>query len=143
VGPAVLRDGPAPGSFDASFAAMLDGDALAAYRLATAPDRTTARGAIEDLSDARRAVLDAVSPLGVLGGIRAPVFLMHEATDDAIPVSHLAPLAEAVPEGSRRLVTEFRLFDHVEVRQGIGLEDAPELIRLYGHLVDLVGIALQ
>ncbi len=143
VEPIVIGEGPTDDSFDPGVARRLSGDALAAYRLATAADRATAEQAVIELGPERRTTLAAVSPVVWVDRIEAPVFLMHEATDDAIPVSHLAPLAEAVPEDSLRRVTEFRLFDHVEAREGIGLEDAPELARLYDHLVELVGLALQ
>lgn len=143
IAPIVLADSATSGAFDPALAASLAADALAAYRLATAPDRDTARTALASLSPGRRALLDAVSPVASARSISAPVFLMHEATDDAIPASHLAPLADAIPGPSLRQVTEFRLFDHVEVREGVGLDDLPELARLYGHLVEVVGVALE
>lgn len=142
VEPIVLGDGPTATSFDPVVAGSLSGDALAAFQLATAVDRATAERAVADLTPERRTLLAAVSPVVWVGRIVAPVFLMHEVTDDAIPVSHLAPLAEAVPAASLRRVTEFRLFDHIEARSGIGIEDTPELVRLYLHLVDVVGVAL-
>jgi hypothetical protein len=142
VEPIVLGDGPTATSFDPNVARLLAGDALAAYTLATAADRAAAERAVADLTPERRTLLAAVSPVVWADRIMAPVFLMHEVTDDAIPVSHLAPLAETIPEASLRRVTEFRLFDHIEARSGIGLEDTPELVRLYLHLVDVVGVAL-
>jgi pimeloyl-ACP methyl ester carboxylesterase len=143
IAPIVLAASPTPGSFDPDLAASLEGDALAAYRLATAADRATAQAALTSLGPGRRALLDAVSPVASARSISAPVFLMHEVTDDAIPASHLVPLADAIPDPALRRVTEFRLFDHVEVREGVGLDDLPELVRLYGHLVEVVGVALD
>jgi pimeloyl-ACP methyl ester carboxylesterase len=141
-GPLILGDGPTPESYDPAIAELLSGDAAAAYRLATSADRATAHAAVAALSPERRALLAAISPAGQLEGLRTPVFLMHDEADTAIPFAHLAPLAEAVPPDTLRRVTAFRLFDHVEVGEGIGLEAAPELMKLLGHVSEVLGLAL-
>lgn len=143
VGPTILGNGPTPGSYDRGVASLLSGDAAAAYRLATATDRGAAAAALAALSPDRLALLAAISPLGFVDRLRAPVYLMHDEGDTAIPFAHLAPLAEAVPAEALRRVTALRLFDHVEVERGIGLEAAPELGKLLGHVSDLLGVAFE
>ncbi len=141
-GPLILGDGPTLESYDPAIAALLSGDAAAAYRLATATDRVTAEAAVAALSPERQALLAAISPAGRLDGLRAPVFLMHDEGDTAIPFAHLEPLADAIPDAALRRVTAFRLFDHVEVGEGIGLEAVPELVKLLGHVSEVLGVAL-
>ncbi len=141
-GPLILGDGPTLESYDPAIAALLSGDAAAAYRLATATDRVTAEAAVAALSPERQALLAAISPAGRLDGLRAPVFLMHDEGDTAIPFAHLEPLADAIPDAVLRRVTAFRLFDHVEVGEGIGLEAVPELVKLLGHVSEVLGVAL-
>ncbi|MBM4408282.1 MAG: hypothetical protein FJ038_06735 [Chloroflexi bacterium] len=142
VEPLILGDGATPSSFEPAFAANLAGDALAAYRLATAPDRETALAALATLSRAERANLEGLSANRVASGLRAPVFLMHDESDTAIPFSQLAPLAAAIPPASLRRVTPFRFFDHVQPGAGIGLDALPELWKLDAHLSDVLFVAL-
>ena len=138
----IAGDGPTASSYDPAVAAGLSGDALAIYQLVTTPDRATAETAIARLSEPSRELLAAISPDRAAAGLRAPVFLMHDEADNAIPFSQLGPLAAAVPPAVLRRVSAFRLFDHVEPDGGIELETLPELWELYRHLHDVLGEAL-
>lgn len=142
VGPAILAGGPPP-TFDEAVAATLDGDAQAAYRLLTAGSRAAADAALADLTPVADAMLEALSPVPVAGDLRAPVFLMHDVGDDAIPFAEMAPLASAVPATSLRLATAFEIFDHVQPDAGgIGLDQVPDLLALFGHLQALLEVAV-
>jgi len=95
-----------------------------------------------DLSPSAMATLAALSPVTVAGAIRAPVFLMHDVGDDAIPVTHLAHLAGAIPATSLRRTTIFEIFDPVQQDTGgIGLEQVPDLMALFGHLSEVLTLA--
>lgn len=142
VEPLILGDGPTAASFDPAFAATLTGDTLAAYQLATALDRATAQAALASLSAAQHAKLEGLSANRIASGLRAPVFLMHDESDTAIPFSQLAPLAAAIPPGVRRRVTPFRFFDHVQPGAGLGLDAIPEILKLNGHLGEVLSLAL-
>ncbi|HET7676903.1 MAG TPA: hypothetical protein VFK38_03550 [Candidatus Limnocylindrales bacterium] len=140
--PIVAGDGPTPDDFDPALAERLQGDALAVYRLVTAPDRATADAALAMLSEPAQALLRDLSPVRAAGRIRAPVWLMHDQGDDAIPISQLGPLREAIPPDRLRAATVFDLFDHVQPRGGVGAEALPELLRLWGHVREVLEEAL-
>lgn len=140
--PIVLADPPpGPSDWDAAFAATLGPQAAAAYRLLTAPDLATARGALVALAPVTRDGLTRLSPVGRLDGLRTRVYLMHDTGDAVIPYGHLAQLAAAVPGDRLARVSTFSLFDHITPR-GIDLGAAPDLAALYLHIVDVVGLAL-
>jgi hypothetical protein len=142
LGPVVLGDAPPSASYDPALAATLTGDAAAVYRLATAPDLATARAAVASLAEARLAELRAVSPSTVASAVRAPVFAMHDESDPLIPYAHLARLEAALPAGTVRRSTSFRLFEHVEPRAGLGAEALPDLWDLFWHVQTVLVEAL-
>lgn len=138
----ILGDGSTPTSFDPAFAATLQGDSLAAYRLATAVDRVTAASAVAALSPEKHAVLRGVSPNLAVAGLRAPVYLMHDEGDSAIPFSQFEPLALAVPRTLIRRVTPFKFFDHVQPGASLGPDALGEIAKLQAHLNDVLNVAL-
>jgi hypothetical protein len=142
VEPLILGDGPTLQSFDPAFAASLAGDAVAAYRLATAVDRAVAADALASLSAPNRAMLDGLSANLVATGLRAPIFLMHDESDSAIPFSQLVPLAGSIPPALLRKVTPFRFFDHVQPGSLIGPTAFVELQKLDAHLSAVLNEAL-
>src|SRR5262249_36486148 len=137
----VLGDGPTAASFDPAFAAALSGDSLATYRLATAVDRSTAAAAVASLSQAKRDLLDGISPDRVAAGLRAPIYLLHDESATAVPFSQLEPLALAVPRTLLRRVSRFRFFDHVQPG-AFGPAAIPEVLKLQAHLSDVLNVAL-
>ncbi len=89
-----------------------------------------------------REELAVATPLPHAAAVRAPVFLMHDESDNAIPFSHLAPLAASIAPDRLRRTTAFRLFDHVQPGQGLGIDESPEIWKLFWHLQDLLNEAL-
>jgi hypothetical protein len=140
--PLILGDGPTGNAFDAAFASTLTGDSLAAYRLATTVDPATAAEAVSALSPAKHAVLRAISPGLAVHGLRAPVYLMHDTGDTAIPFAQFEPLALAIPRSLIRRVTPFTFFDHVQPGASLGPSALPELAKLQAHLNDVLNAAL-
>lgn len=149
---ALIRDRLAPSfageqlperpTFDPAIAAALHGDALVVYQLSTAPDRATAEEALGRLSPIARATLDGLSPVAVAPQLRAPIYLMHDQGDTAIPYSHLERLAAAVPPDVLQRATLFALFDHVQPREGIDPAALPEFWKLAWHLQAVMDRAL-
>jgi len=85
-----------------------------------------------------RAVLDGISPLRYVAGIRARVYLMHDTGDQHIPYSHSRELAAAMEAaGVDVRLGEFRLFDHVQPDTTDLLAAAPELWKLFWYLRDV------
>jgi pimeloyl-ACP methyl ester carboxylesterase len=142
VEPLILGDGPTPSSFDPAFAATLAGDSLAAYRLATASDRQVAADAVAALSPEKHAQLRGVSPNRVAAGLRAPVYLLHDESDTAVPFSQLVPLAHSIPPELLKRVSRFRFFDHVQPGASIGPDAIGEILKLQAHLADVLNVAL-
>ena len=69
---------------------------------------------IEEITrDASRA--DAVSPAGHLGGLRAPVFLLHGAGDTVIPAAETSWLAKEIPPALLREALVTPALVHVEL----------------------------
>ena len=138
----VGEEPPDPPVFDPTFAGTLRGDALVIYELSTAPNRASAQAALDRLSAPAQASLRALSPVAVAAALRAPIYLMHDEADDAIPYSHLARLVDAVPPGVLERSTLFALFDHVQPRHGIDPAALPEIWKLAAHLEAVMERAL-
>lgn len=132
--PAFLRPDPPRALYDETFAATLDRDALALYRLSTAASAPEARAALDELSPGARATLAQLSPVTFAADLRAPIFLMHDEADDAIPFAQLDRLAKAIPARLLQRVTAFRLFEHVQPRRGLDPGALPEIWKLFWHL---------
>jgi hypothetical protein len=63
---------------------------------------------------------------------------MHGFGDRAIPVAHAALLEAALPPGVVRRSTLFGRFVHEQPgRQGLGLDDLPDIRELFVHLAGL------
>jgi dienelactone hydrolase len=121
------------------------GQAIEAVILAeTLPEAETAisigmAGAPPEVNEA----LDAISPLGVVGDIKARVFLMHDRGDEHIPYAHAHQLAEAMEAaGVDVRVGEFRLFDHVQPDTRDLGKALPELWKLFWYLREVATEAL-
>ncbi len=140
--PVISADERPANAFDPAFAATLGDEARTVYEVVTAADRSDAEAAIAGAPESVRRHLAAISPVTVAGRIQASVFLMHDEGDQAIPVAHLDVLEGVLPEGAVHRATVFRLFEHVQPdAAGIGLDDTPELWKLFVHLQDLLDLA--
>jgi hypothetical protein len=94
------------------------------------------------LSPEKHAVLGAISPNAAVADLRAPVYLMHDTGDTAIPFSQFEPLALAIPRTLIRRVTPFTFFDHVQPGASLGPSALVEVAKLQAHLNDLLDAAL-
>jgi dienelactone hydrolase len=107
----------------------------AVHDLLTAPTRDDALAAIDALPEESRAFIDAISPVRHLDGLRADVYLMHEATDHHVPFTESVVLADAMRDGGRLdTYTSFRLFDHVQPDDLDLIAATPELWKLLWHV---------
>ncbi len=86
----------------------------------------------------RLTLLDEISPLRHVAGIKARVYLMHDTGDHHIPYSNAHELLAAMEDaGVDVRLGEFRLFDHVQPQtQDLGAA-APELWKLFWYLRDI------
>ena len=109
------------------------------HDLLTARSLAEASRTIGELPEASLEFIDAISPVRHLDGLQADVFLMHETTDQHVPVVESRALAAALePTGRLRQSSEFRLFDHVQPDDLDLVAAAPELVRLLLHVRTLM-----
>jgi fermentation-respiration switch protein FrsA (DUF1100 family) len=141
--PVIRVPGP-PSGPDPGIAATFEGDALAAYRLFTAPDRATAEAALAQASDDLREELELISPLAFVEDIQAYVFTMHGVGDDAIPITHAHLLNDALPREQVGYFAQFGRFGHAQPgREGLELADIPDLFELAVFLHHIVAAATE
>ncbi len=101
-------------AIEAGEAAQTAGGAAVA-ELLQLPTLDRAEELIASLPAAQRAHLEAVSPRYSSGGLRAPLYLLHDRSDEFIPWTESEALAEAYePDSYHRL----DLFQHVEPDPG-------------------------
>ena len=130
--------GPRPEDIDELF-----GDEKQIYLLFTATTRVQAESAIAGFSDQLRAELAAISPLGFVDRLRAPVFLLHGEPDTAIPVEHADRLAGALGDRVGRY-TRFGSFGHEQPGvSGLSAADAGDIWELSLYLRDIVAAATE
>jgi hypothetical protein len=90
---------------------------------------------VEGLAPRSQELLDALSPLDHLDGLRTDIYLMHESNDFHVPFVESRRLAaELGPRGRLVRHTEFRLFTHVQPDQVDPIAAAPELWKLVWHM---------
>ena len=87
---------------------------------------------LADLPEHAQRLLDALSPERFIGGLRAPLFLVHGRDDPAVPVSESRRLAEAAGRGGRpaRLAVVGAV-GHVEPGAGARLAELARLGALF------------
>ena len=118
-----------------ALASQLGWQATCIYRLITADNLRAARRAIEAMPPDTSAMLDDVSPIAHLDGLRAPVYLMHGLDDDYVPFVESRKLADALrARGLLVRHSEFHVFKHVQAADLDPVSAAPEIWRLLWHL---------
>ena len=102
--------------------AQLSPSALAAYHLLAGdqPDRAAAN--IAALSPQMHQLLKALSPSSVVQDITAPIYLLHDRSDIFVPFTESRDFSAALDRLSKpHQFVEFSIFQHVEVKSGLGL----------------------
>ena len=116
---------------------------MATSRLLAATDRQSAEDAVGAFSPELRGQLRSLSPRAFADRIEAPVFILHGEPDTAIPVGHASTLASAIGEEVVR-VTRFGRFGHGQPgANGLGAEDAGDIVALSIYLRDIVAAAIE
>jgi dienelactone hydrolase len=86
----------------------------------------------------RLTLIDALSPIRYVAGIKARVYLMHDTGDRHIPYSNAHELRDALEAaGVDVRLGEFRLFDHVQPQTQDLAAAAPELWKLFWYLREI------
>ncbi len=120
--------------------AQLSPPALAAYHLLAGdqPDRTDAN--LAALSPDMKALLAALAPQSVIAQVRTPIYLLHDRNDEYVPFTQSREFdAALIRLDHPHDYAEFGIFQHVEVRAGLGvgplLRDGWSLFRVLVELL--------
>jgi dienelactone hydrolase len=118
-----------------ALASHLGWQATCIYRLITADNLRAARNAIDVMPVETSDLLDDVSPIRRLDGLKAPVYLMHGVDDNYVPFVESRRLADALrARGLLVMHNEFHVFKHVQAADLDPVAAAPELWKLLWHL---------
>lgn len=93
----------------------LSTEGRAVYQLLSASDAREAEAALDRLPAAVQRRLDAMSPLGYLPDIHAPLLLLaHDHDDSVIPIAESRRLTAALAGRAGVRYTEFKMFKHLD-----------------------------
>lgn len=102
--------------------AQLSPAAQAAYHLLAGDQPARAAANVNALSPKMHDLLRALSPSTVVQGISAPVYLLHDQSDPFVPFTESRDFDAALNHlGKPHEFVEFSIFQHVEVKSGLGL----------------------
>ncbi len=120
--------------------AQLSTDTVATYHLLAGDEPGQVDANIAALSPAIRALLDELSPSRVLDQVRAPIYLLHDRSDQFVPFTESRDFAAALTRIHHpHDFAEFGIFQHVEVRSGLNLGqllgDGTSLFRILNEVL--------
>jgi pimeloyl-ACP methyl ester carboxylesterase len=102
--------------------AQLSAPAQAAYHLLAGDQPDQASANVAALSPEMHTLLAALSPSSVVSDISAPVYLLHDRSDVFVPYTESRDFDSALTRlGASHEFVEFSIFQHVEVKSGLGL----------------------
>lgn len=97
-------------------------DTVAMYHLLNGDEPGQADANITALSAPIHALLDQLSPSRVVGQIRAPIYLLHDRSDEYVPFTESRDFDAALNRMHHAHdFAEFGIFQHVEVKSNIDL----------------------
>ncbi|HZS76477.1 MAG TPA: hypothetical protein VFA41_07670 [Ktedonobacteraceae bacterium] len=110
-------------------------DTVTVYHLLRGDEPDMVDSNLASLSQPLQALLDTMSPSRVIGQIDAPVYLMHDRSDQFVPFTESRDFAAALARIHHRYdFAEFGIFQHVEVKSGLNfwqlVGDGTTLFRL-------------
>jgi acetyl esterase/lipase len=93
----------------------------AAYHLLVGDEPDQVAANLAALPASGHALLASLSPSSVVGQIHAPVYLLHDQSDIYVPFTESRDFAAALTRlGHQHEFVEFSIFQHVEVKSGLG-----------------------
>ena len=102
--------------------AQLSPDATAYYHLLEGDEPGSVDGNLAALSPPLKVLLNQLSPLSVLGQIRAPIHLLHDRNDPSIPFTQGQEFAAALARIHHSYdFAAYGIFSHVQVQSNLGL----------------------
>ncbi|TME08276.1 MAG: hypothetical protein E6I80_10445 [Chloroflexi bacterium] len=102
--------------------AQLSPDATAYYHLLEGDEPGNVDRKLAALSPQMKALFTQLSPLSVLGQIRAPIHLLHDRNDPSIPFTQAQEFAAALARLHHPYdFASYGIFSHVQVQSNLGL----------------------
>lgn len=125
---------------DASQQSQLSPSAAAAYHLLEGDEPARVDANLALLSPQMRAKLEQLSPSSVISGVHAPIYLLHDRSDQYVPFTQSRDFAAALAHIHHVYdFAEFGIFSHVEVRAGLNygqlLGDGSQLFRIVSKML--------
>lgn len=120
--------------------ALLDPSSAAAYHLLAGDEPARVNANLAALSPQVKALLSSLSPSRVVSLMHAPIYLLHDRSDQFVPVSESLEFAAALARLHYPYdFAEFGIFQHVEVRTNSGfsqlVSDGQSLLRLVSEVM--------
>ena len=84
------------------------------HRLLSGVTREEAETLVDSLAPAFLVNLARISPSTRIGAMEAPVLIMHDREDTAVPATESQRMADALEERGQVYYTEFSLFQHMD-----------------------------
>lgn len=125
---------------DASQQSQLSPSAAAAYHLLEGDEPARVDANLALLSPQMRAKLEQLSPSSVISGVHAPIYLLHDRSDQYVPFTQSRDFAAVLAHIHHVYdFAEFGIFSHVEVRAGLNygqlLGDGSQLFRIVSKML--------
>ncbi|HEY3992593.1 MAG TPA: hypothetical protein VGM01_06890 [Ktedonobacteraceae bacterium] len=119
--------------------AHLAPESAAIYHLLVGDQPTRVTANMAALSPALRTMLANLSPSMVVNELHAPIYLLHDRTDQFVPVSESRAFAAALARIHHPYdYAEFGIFQHADVRADLGISqtlgDGQNLLRLLSEV---------
>ncbi len=120
--------------------ALFSTDTVASYHLLAGDEPNQVDTNIAALSPPIRALLDELSPSGVIDKIRAPIYLLHDRSDSFVPFTESRDFAAALARIHHPYdFVEFGIFQHTEVRSNLNpgqlIGDGINLFRILNEVL--------
>jgi hypothetical protein len=113
---------------------------VAAYHLLAGDEPDQVDINLAELPSQAHTLLDELSVNRVIGQIHVPIYLLHDRSDTSVPFTESRDFAAALMGIHHPYdFAEFGIFQHVEVRAGLGigqvLSDSPRLFRILSKIL--------
>ncbi len=113
------------------------------FRLLNGVTRAEAETLVDSLPPSFARTIETISPSASITDLKAPVLIMHDREDSAIPASESRKLAQALAQRGRVYYTEFSLFQHVDPTRPLPpLTMAREVWKLLLHMYNIMRLSV-
>lgn len=112
------------------------------YRLLTGVPREEAESLMATLPPGFLSDLDRISPRAGIGSLVAPLLVMHDREDTAVPAAESRRMVDALTSRGQPYYTEFSLFQHMDPTRSVAPPTmAVELWKLLLHMYNVMRLS--